>query len=323
MLSREADAMFWIGRYVERAEATARIVDVQYHSELEGAFPLASTGEIDPSALWGPILAISGDADFFEERYQTDQAERNVLDFFACDEQNGNSIHSCVTRARANARGVREMLSSEMYEAINMFYLEVTRWNVDKILNTSPHGYFSQIKNASQLLHGITDRTMPIDDARSFLECGMFLERADKTARILDVKYHILQASQDTVDEPLDQHQWIAVLKSVGAFEAFRKAHRFGITPAKVVSFLVLNPAFPSSIAYAIIRAENALREIGNTKGQPPANAAERAIGRLRADLVFSTTEEILESGLHEFLDQVQIRCNEIGAAISAEYLQY
>ncbi len=322
MLAREADAMFWIGRYVERAEATARIVDVQYHSELEGAFPLAQGGEIDPSALWGPILAISGSARLFKTKYGGDQAERNVLDFFAFSRDNSNSIASCVTRARENARGVREMISSEMYESLNMFFLEVTRWDVDKILESSPHGFFTQVKNASHLFHGISDRTLPIDEARAFMECGMFLERADKTARMLDVKYHILLGSGEA-GGTLDQHQWTAVLKSVGAFEAFRKANRFGITPGKVVAFLVRNPAFPSSISFAVTQVDRALRQIGGTKGLPAVNRAERLVGRLRADLAFLTTEEIIAQGLHQFLDQVQVRCIEIGNAISEAYLRY
>ena len=322
MLAREADAMFWIGRYVERAEATARIVDVQYHSELEGAFPLAETGESNPSALWGPILAISGDADLFAALYADNQVERNVLDFFAFCRDHPNSITSCVSRARENARGVRELISSEMYESLNMFFLEVTRWNVDKILDTSPHSYFSQVKSASQLFHGVTARTMPRDEAWAFLDCGMFLERADKTARILDVKYHILLGDAE-IGGTLDQHQWIAVLKSVGAFEAFRKANRLGITPGKVVSYLVRNPAFPASIAYAITRLDRALRHIGGTKGLPASNRAERLVGRLRADLSFITTDEIIEQGLHQFLDQVQGRCIEIGNAISEAYLRY
>ena len=322
MLAREADAMFWIGRYVERAEATARIVDVQYHSELEGAFPLAQGGEIDPSALWGPILAISGSARLFKTKYGGDQAERNVLDFFAFSRDNSNSITSCVTRARENARGVREMISSEMYESLNMFFLEITRWDVDKILESSPHGFFTQVKNASHLFHGISDRTLPIDEARAFMECGMFLERADKTARMLDVKYHILLGSGE-VGGTLDQHQWTAVLKSVGAFEAFRKANRFGITPGKVVAFLVRNPAFPSSISFAVTQVDRALRQIGGTKGLPAVNRAERLVGRLRADLAFLTTEEIIAQGLHQFLDQVQVRCIEIGNAISEAYLRY
>ncbi len=322
MLAREADAMFWIGRYVERAEATARIVDVQYHSELEGAFPLAETGESNPSALWGPILAISGDADLFAALYADNQVERNVLDFFAFCRDHPNSITSCVSRARENARGVRELISSEMYESLNMFFLEVTRWNVDKILDTSPHSYFSQVKSASQLFHGVTARTMPRDEAWAFLDCGMFLERADKTARILDVKYHILLGDAE-IGGTLDQHQWIAVLKSVGAFEAFRKANRLGITPGKVVSYLVRNPAFPASISYAIVRLDRALRHIGGTKGLPASNRAERLVGRLRADLSFITTDEIIEQGLHQFLDQVQGRCIEIGNAISEAYLRY
>ena len=163
---------------------------------------------------------------------------------------------------------------------------------------------------------------MPTDEARAFLEVGMFLERADKTARILDVKYHILLGDAE-VGGTLDQHQWTAVLKSVGAFEAFRKANRFGITPAKVVSFLVRNPAFPASVSYAVTRVDRALRHISGSKGQPAANRAERLVGRLRADLSFITTDEIIETGLHQFLDQVQVRCIEIGNAISEAYLRY
>ena len=323
MLAREADAMFWIGRYVERAEATARIVDVHYHSELEGAFPLSATGQGDPTALWGPILSISGDADAFAALHGTDQAERHVLDFFTFDRANANSIVSCVIRARENARGVREMISSEMYESLNMFYLEATRWTTDKILDTSPHAFFQQIKNASHLFSGITARTMAIGEARAFLECGMFLERADKVARMLDVKYHILQTTKEDMEGPLDQHQWTAVLRSVGAYEAFRKTHRYGITPENVVSFLALNPDFPSSICYAVSRARRALREIGNSANRPPVNRAERLIGRLRADLAYLTTDDIIAADLHEFLDQVQIRCIEIGDAISEAYLRY
>ncbi len=315
--------MFWIGRYVERTEATARIVDVQYHTQLEGAFPLAQGGEADPNALWGPILAISGDAERFTKLFNDDQAERNVLDFFAMRISNPNSIAACVSCARDNARGVRELISSEMYESLNMFYLEVSKWDVDKILSTSPHGFFTEVKNASHLFHGIMQRTLPTDEPRAFLECGMYLERAEKTARILDVKYHILQSPAEVQAGPLDQHQWTAVLKSVGAFEAFRKAHRYGLTPANVVSFLVLNPSFPASICHAIQQAENALRKISGREDGRPANRAERLIGRLRADLTFLTTEEIVAMDLHEFLDQVQLRCNEIGVAITEAYLKY
>lgn len=323
MLAREADAMFWIGRYVERAEATARIVDVQYHSELEGAFPMARSGDADASALWGPILAITGAAKLFRKLHGKKQDERNVLDFFAFSRDNTNSITSCVTRARENARGVREMISSEMYESLNMFFLEATRWNVEMILDTSPHAFFQQMKNAAHLFNGITARTMPMGEARAFLECGRHLERADKTARMLDVKYHILQTTKASATIPLDQHQWTAVLRSVGAYEAFRKAHRFGITPEKVVSYLVLNPTFPASICYAITQARYALREIGESLNKPPINRAERMIGRLRADLAYLTAEEIIESDLHVFLDDVQIRCIDIGNAISEAYLRY
>jgi uncharacterized alpha-E superfamily protein len=315
--------MFWIGRYVERAEATARIVDVQYHSELEGAFPLATGGDADPNALWGPILAIFGDVDRFAKTGGSQQIPRDVLDFFTFQRSNANSILTCVMRARDNARGVRELISSEMYESLNVFFLEISKWDADKILDAGPHSFFTQVKNSAHLFQGITARTMPTDEPRAFLETGMYLERAEKTSRMLDVKYAMLEATQHAQSGPLDQHQWTAVLKSVGAFEAFRKAHRFGITPAQVVSFLVLNPLFPSSICHSIGQCERMLRRISGSIDEPPVNRAERLVGRLHADLSFLTTEEILQQDLHEFLDQVQIRCNEIGNAIREAYLKY
>src|SRR5437588_8842210 len=227
MLSREADACYWLGRYVERAESTARMIDVHYHYGLE----LPSVGS---TMQWTSILAISGAEEDFAERYGpgADGDERSILQFFVFDAENADSILSSVEAARDNARGMRESISSEMWQSLNTAYLEFRRWDVDRVLRTSPHAFFLQIKNASHLFQGITNRTLMMGESRDFLDSGRFLERASQTARILDVKYHDLLpkvADTETVGEPVDMHGWISVLKSDGAFEAFRKTFQRGV----------------------------------------------------------------------------------------------
>jgi len=336
MLSRDADSCFWIGRYVERAEAAARMIDVHYHFGLE-------LPQIGATMRWSSILAISGDAQDYFTRYGEEE-EGRILHFFAFDEQNPNSILSCVKAARENGRSIREQISSEMWESLNTTFLELRTWNVERVLAGSPHGFFQWVKNASHLFQGITNRTLMMGESRDFLDAGRFLERASQTTRILDVKYHdllpryaegaaepssyhpFLSASlpdPDGVGGPVDVHGWIAVLKSVGAYEAFRKTYHQGVTPTRVAAFLLLNPQFPASVRHSIGRVEGCLRRISGNTSSTPANAAERAVGRLHSDLNYLTAEEIIARGLHEFLEDTQIRCNDIGAAITETYLKY
>lgn len=330
MLSRDADSCFWIGRYVERAEATARMVDVHYHAALEAPLPGIPTAGIDGSVgQWTSLLSISGSADAFQERY-ADENDRNVLHFFAFDPENPNSILSVWKNARENARSIREQLASEMWESLNVTYLELLEWNVERVLSGSPHEFFERVKNASHLFQGILNRTMLMGETRDWLDTGRFLERAGQTARLLDVKYHDLlpgttQGNSEVygVGGPLDTHGWIAVLKSVSAFEMYRKTHRGGITPANVVGFLILNPQFPASVRHGIGRVEGCLRRISGNQRDEPGTEPERLTGRLRADLTYTRPEEIIADGLHEFLDGVQGRCAGIGDAIRRTYLSY
>lgn len=368
MLSRDADSCYWIGRYIERAEATARMVDVHYHAALEAplrvitdeaaldradepdqensgddfATPEGDSNQMQPMQ-WHTLLAISGSIDAFEARY-SEATDHNVIHFFAFDLNNPNSILSSWTRARLNARSIREQIASEMWESINITYLRLQEWNVERVLSGSPHEFFEMVKSASHLFQGILNRTMLMGEARDWLDTGRFLERAGQTARLLDVKYHDLlpihtpglEAVELKREEPphrpphpygvggpLDMHGWIAVLKSVSAFEMYRKVHHSGISPAKVAGFLILNPQFPASVRHCVGRVEGCLKRISGSNRDEPATEPELLIGRLRADLTYTQPQAIIKGGLHEFLESVQERCNAIGVAITRTYLSY
>ncbi|CAN5520896.1 alpha-E domain-containing protein [soil metagenome] len=326
MLSRHADAAYWIGRYMERAEATARAIDVHYHFGLES--PL-----IGESMRWSSILAIFGKEEAFEKRHPQGFDERAVLDFFAFDESNPSSIASCLGYARQNARGIRDQISSEMWETINMLYLDYQKWNVDRVLSGSPFEFFAWVKNGSHLFSGILGRTLLMGETRDFVDTGRFLERADQTARILDVKYHdllpsyagggVVEGEAVGVGGAIDVHGWMAVLKSVGAYEAFRKSYRQGVSPSRVAWFLILSSDFPASVRHCAGRVEGCLRRISGNGGKSPSNDADREAMRLYFHLNDLRAEDIILSGLHEFLEDIQERCARIGSSISETYLRY
>jgi len=333
MLSRHAASAFWIGRYMERAESTARMIDVHYHFGLES--PL-----VGEALRWSSILAISGQAEQFERHYAR-QDERSIVHFFAFDQDNPSSIYSCIRSAREGARSIRDQISSEMWECLNRYYLDFQAWDVDRVLSNSPFAFFQKVKDGSHLFQGITSRTLMVGEVRDFYDTGRFLERADQTTRILDVKYHDLLpryastgtresasgqlaiADQTSVGGPVDVHGWIAVLKSVGAFEAFSKTYRQGVTPARVAQFLILNPQFPASVRFSVGRVDRCLRHISGNRDLAPLNEAERTVGKLFNDLNFARAEDIVAGGLHEFLQDVQDRCYDIGNAIFHTYLSY
>lgn len=319
MLSREADALFWIGRYLERAEATARLVDVQYHAALE-----SSLLHREPDSLWNSILEISGDALIFRARYG-EPTERDFISFMVFDLDHPNSVASCIRAGRGNAQGVREVISSEMWEALNRAFLHLLNWDVDRMLGSSPHSFLSDIRNRCHLFYGLAERTMLIGDPSYFLKTGIFLERTDQMARLTDVLVRELTGGDYTLDpdEPFDTHGWIACLKSASAFEAFRKTYRGGITPDDVLSFLILDWEYPSSIHHAISQVERCLRALSGSQGRRYANDAERLAGRLHADLSFLTVREMHAATLPEFLAAIQRRCSEIGSAITDLYLRY
>ncbi|MEI6430874.1 MAG: alpha-E domain-containing protein [bacterium] len=331
MLSREADSLFWMGRYIERAEATARLVDVQYHAALEASSGGAAASYIspeglqggDPHSLWSGILEISGDELIYKARYG-DPNERDLVRFMVFDPDYPNSIVSCIRSARMNAQGVREIISSEMWETMNRAYLQLQDSDLDKMLSSSPHTFLVDIRNRCHLFNGLTERTMLISDAYNFLKVGIFLERADQMSRLTDVLVRELTGGDYVLEEneDFDTHGWISCLKSASAFEAFRKTYRGGITPDNVLSFLILDWEYPSSVHHAASQVERCLRQISGSGGRRYSDDAERLAGRLHADLSFLTVQELHRMGLHVFLEDVQKRCWDIGDAITNRYLR-
>jgi uncharacterized alpha-E superfamily protein len=307
LLSRVADSIFWMSRYIERAENVARFIDVNTHLLLD-----APPGTQEQ---WMPLVATSGDAAVFEERYRVATME-NVVQFLTFDAANPNSILSCLRFARENARTVRETISSEMWEQCNMMHLMLTeRIPQGPLRGPVISSLFYDIRMACHLFQGIAASTMSHGEAWHFIRLGRMLERADKTSRILDVKYFLLLPRIEHIGTPIDDIQWAAVLKSVSGFEMYRK--RFGrIQPHRVVEFLLQDENFPRAIRHCLITGADSLHEITGTPKGSARTILERRIGQLKAELDYANIEEIITDGLHEFRDELQVKLNLIDDSI-------
>jgi uncharacterized alpha-E superfamily protein len=302
MLSRVADAIYWMNRYVERAENIARFIDVNLNLLLDSTVGLAQQ--------WEPIIATTGDAKLFQERYgEANQA--NVIQFLTFDRTYSHSILSCVTSARENARSIREIISSEMWEQLNSFYFMVLE-AAKTPAEVSWSDFFDEVKQASHLFAGISYATMSHNEGWHFGQIGRYLERADKITRILDVKYFILLPSVKDVGTAIDEMQWIALLRSASAYEMYRKQHRHRVDPNSIAQFLLLDREFPRSARFCILGAERSLYQITGTPMGTWTNQIERTFGKLRSDLDYVLIDEVIQQGLHEFLDNLQTRMNQL-----------
>jgi len=309
LLSRVADSVYWMGRYIERAENVARFIGVNQHLMLD----LAS-GEVDQ---WQPLVDITGDRQAFLDRYGP-ATEQSVIRFLAFDADSANSILSSVRAARENARSVRETISSEMWEQVNTLYLSVNSAVAELSAESLPE-FFRSVRMACHLFQGIADGTMSHNEAWHFLNLGRDLERADKTTRILDVKYFILLPSVADIGTPYDDIQWSAVLKSVSGFEMYRKRHG-RIHPRNIVQFLVTSGEFPRAVRYCINHADRSLRAVtGSPTGTFTCNS-ERRLGLLRSELDYAQVDPVLVAGLHEFLDGLQKKMNRIDECILEDF---
>lgn len=313
MLSRTADHLFWMSRYTERAENTARMLDVNYQTSL-----LPQSAASAQAGWWG-MLSISELKTSYQVRFGDDLRSRLVMDFMVRDENNPSSIISCLRAARENARAVRGSLTTEVWETQNQTYLELVRMLRQGALERDPATFFEWVKYRSHLSRGVTSGTMLQDEAFNFLRMGTFLERADNTARLIDVKFHALGSDfhGQTHEQELDFYHWSAVLRSVSAFEVYRKVYRDVIKPERVAELLILRADMPRSL-------HGCLREvIANLDSVTldPTSQSRRRAGKLRADLQFARIDEILATGLHAFLTQFLDRINEIGAHVSREFL--
>jgi uncharacterized alpha-E superfamily protein len=291
MLSRTADNLFWMARHIERAENTARVLDVAHSTSL---LPLDIEGS--DAYLWYAPLNITGCANGYEVKHGLAKAD-TVTRYMALGADNPASIYNCLWAARENARAVRGAITSEMWEVINDTWLELNNMSgemdYEKLQN-----FFDWVKNRSHLFRGVTLGTIRKDIALSFLKLGTFLERADNTARILDVKYHILLPSVNDVGGAADYYQWGSLLKSVSAFEAYRKIYRDVISPLRVSELLILREDMPRSLHACMNEVEAALIDINGLSGQE----ARRLAGELHASLHFGRIEDVFSQGLHEYL---------------------
>ncbi|MDG2990798.1 alpha-E domain-containing protein [Candidatus Synechococcus calcipolaris G9] len=302
MLSRVANAVYWLNRYIERAENIARFVDVNLNMLLDLPTSL--------SPQWQPLILTTGDLQFFQEHYGTATAD-NVINFLTFDANYPNSILSCIRAARENATSIREVISSEMWQQVNQFYTLVRHAAKTHSL-ADIADFLGQVKQASHLFAGVMDSTMSHNEAWHFGQMGRLLERADKTTRILDVKYFLLLPSVEDVGSPIDELGWIALLKSASAYEMYRKRGLHRITPAGVAEFLILDAEFPRAIRSCLLQVEYSLYQITGTPLGSWQLPVERCLGRLRSDLDYLTIDEIINRGMHEFLDQLQSQMNQV-----------
>ena len=305
MLSRVAESIYWMSRYVERAENVARFIDVNLTLMLDSS---------SREQQWWPLVNTTGDHEDFQKRYQF-ATQDNVLRFLTFDRDNPNSIISCLRSARENARSVREIISSEMWLQLNTFYLKVNDAATTGKGMESPHDFYTDVKLSSHLFTGITDATMTHGEAWHFCQLGRKLERADKTSRILDVKYFILLRSVAEVGTPEDDTQWAAVLRSASAFEMYRK-RQGRISPKGIAQFLLLDTEFPRSIRFSLNGANGSLHAISGTPLSLSVNDVEKLLGGLCSNLSSASIDEIINNGLHEYLDNLQDQMNLVGTGI-------
>ncbi len=291
MLSRVASNLYWMSRYVERAENTARVLDVTWRMSLLVKEPALQDQE------WFAPLNITGTLFPFSGRHSVVCA-REVLHFMALDPENPSSIYACARQARENARSVRGTITSEMFEVLNATWLEMQQMDEAKMEARGISMFFDWVKERSHLFRGVTFGTMHRDDAYEFSRLGTHMERADSTARILDVKYHILLPSVKDVGGAVDYYQWSAVLRSVAAFEAYRKVYRDVITPLKLAELLILRDDIPRSLRFCVRQVFETLGHVQNAQ----SGETLRRAGQVLAGLQYGRISEIFASGLHEYL---------------------
>ena len=296
MLSRAANNLYWMSRHIERAETTARLLDVTYRmSLLPYRIQESDQSWAEP---WALPLVISGLASAYYERYPGVLSSDNVLRFMVLDPANPSSLYSCIQSARENARTVRGAITSEMYEDINAAWLEIRNQDYDRLHAGGLGEFFDWVKMRSHQFRGVTFGTMLRDEGYNFIRLGTFMERADNTARLLDVKYHTLLPSAADVGGAVYYYQWGALLRSLSAFDSYRKIYRDLITPMKVAELLILRADVPRSLHACMNEIYDILRELCDES----SIEAERLAGELHAQLHYGRTGQIIALGLHEYL---------------------
>lgn len=311
MLSRVASSLYWMNRYVERAENTARVLDVAWRMSLLVKEPGLQAQE------WSAPLAITGALDAFPGGAEAAGA-REVLAYMALDPLNPSSIFSCARQARENARAVRGAITSEMWEVVNATWLELQQMDGRRLQSRGVTPFFDWVKERSHLFRGVTFGTLLRDEAYWFSRLGTHIERADSTARILDVKYHVLLPNIEAVGGAVDYYQWSAVLRSVSAFESYRKVYRDVITPLRLAELMILDEDMPRSLHFCLMQACDTLERVRNDR----SDECLRQAGLLLSQLRYGRVADVFAAGLHEyltaFLESTQRLSDEVDRAFFA-----
>lgn len=316
LLSRVAESLFWMGRYVERAENTARLLDVTYHGRLE---PAGEHGLAGATNTWEALITTLGTTELYLSLYD-DFTEAGVIDFLTVSRHNPSSIVSSLIGARENARSCRDLLSSETWVAINRLHHATVGRNLHLIMADGLYDFCDSIRLGAQTFHGTAANTSLHDEGYYWLRCGVQIERADMVTRLVDSKYHLLMSSLDEVGGPIDRYQWGAVLRSVSGYEAYRRTHVVGLDASRVVGFLLLERQFPRSLRAAVEGLREALDRA--TEGAEPRlrNRAMRQVTSLQSRLQYETTESLIGAGLHEYLSSTQDTIADISLAVSEAF---
>ena len=315
MLSRTADNLYWLTRYVERADCLARILDVAQRLSYQPVSHAGSTNE------WGSAILTAGCSELFVAKHGPleEATEEMVVSFLAFDAENPASIRNCVEVARTNARSVRTALTSDMWDAINGAWIELRAFPDKTLSREELTRFLAFVKEATLRFDGAMYRSMLRNDAYWFARTGTHVERADNTARILDVKYHVLLPEKERVGGPLDYFQWASILRSVSALTAFHWVYRDSVKPWLVADLLILNRAMPRSLASCYENLTRSLDDIAGAYGrQGPAQRLARAT---QAKLTNHSIDDVFQTGLHEFISEFISENNRLGSAISEQYL--
>jgi uncharacterized alpha-E superfamily protein len=313
MLSRIGESLYWMTRNLERADNTARILDINVVYMLE-----ANEGATE-EAQWQPLLNIVGADEFYPVRYPDKRVTvQRVIHLLTQERDYPGCLHNSLRLARENARVVRDRISNEMWESLNEFWLASDKHLKTTLQPWRAAEFYSFIHREVATFFGFAQSTMMRGEAYGFTVLGSLQERADMTARILDVRYHLLLPDLSMVGSPLDYYQWGALLKSLSGFEAYRRQYHGGIRPIEVVEFAVLNPDFPRSLAYCVEGMERAMGRIGYVE----QGAAPEALRALRDHLAGVTAKAILDQGLHEYLDQFLALLADLTTALQGDYFE-
>ena len=319
MLARDADSMYWMSRYVERAEHIARLLLV--NSNL-----LMDVGELAPTLQqrqWQSVLTVfrlevppAGDGSGSGGA----ALGHRVAQYMVFDRENPNSLLNCITRARENARAIRENISAEMWESLNTVYWSLRGDETRGRFEESPDDFYRQVMLASLLFQGLTDQTQPHDQGWQFTQLGKYLERVDVTCRIIETKFSILKSADNLLAGAMRNIHWMAVLRSCCSIEAYRRQHIGDMDPLKVASYLILDRSFPRSIRFCVNAAHDAISAIRAEVNPLAIDPAERVLGRLNAQLEYAEVNEILSEGLPAYLTKIQTLVAEAGFAVQTAY---